>query len=245
MLELLKSKEWEIEQSSLAKISKDEISYEQCRSFACEDISRSLTHLGDDLPFIVEIPENTEFHFIGRVDTTFGNNTSSPYYKSFEDRTFISFTTINNRNISRYKGRIFFAYNIIPEDIVHIFPMDSDTSTDANCEEDLTPLPSLWLTLRELEDLTAELGVYNQITCNTKRYGQILKPFAIIAFNELDEYTQKVAKEFGISCIIVHPDKEAIQYDKDLLHDYFQLKYVSSKMKEKYDLEDSRYLFDY
>lgn len=245
MLEQLKSKEWEIQQSSLAKISKHEVSYHQCRRYACEDIARNLTHLGEDLPFIVEIPANTDFHFIGRVDTSWGNNTPFTYYNSFEDRTFISFTTINNMNISRYKGKIFFAYNIIPEDIVHIFPMDSDTSKEAKCEEDLTPLPSLWLTLQELEDITAELGIYNQITCKTKRNGKILKPFAIIVFNELDEYTQEVAKKFGIGCIIVHPDKEAINYDKDLLYDYFQLKFVSSKMKEKYDLEDVRYLFYY
>lgn len=243
MQERLKTKQWEVQQSSLAKLSEHEITYEQCRKYACEDIVRNLTHFPEDLPFILEIPENEEFHFIGRVDTSFGNNTPGPYYESFENRHFVAFTTINNRNISRYKGKVFFAYNILPEDIVHIFPLDSDTSKHATSEQDLTPLPSLWLTLQELEDLTAKLQVYNQITCKTKRNGKILKPFAVIAFNQLDEYTQEVAKNFGIGCIIVHPNKEAINYSRDLLYDYDHLKSASCKMQELYGITDERYLF--
>lgn len=47
--------------------------------------------------------------------------------------------------------------------------MDSDTKKEANREEELTKLPSLWITLSELDELSKELGVYNQVTVRTKR----------------------------------------------------------------------------
>ena len=245
MFEHLKSQEWEIQHSSLAKISEHKVTYEQCRRYACEDIVRNLTHLPDDFPFILEIPENEEFHFIGRVDTTcWADNNPTSYYKTFENRDFVAFSTINRKNISRYRGRkVFFVYNILPEDIAHIFPLDCDSITDADSEEKLTPLPSLWLTLQDLNDVTTQLEVYDQITCKTKRNGQILKPFAVIGFDELDEYIKKVAKDFGIGCIVVHPDKQAINYDKNLLQDYFQLKYVSKKMNEIFGIDGLNYLY--
>lgn len=40
-------------------------------------------------------------------------------------------------------------YNFYPEDIVHIFPMNSDIKIKASVEE-LTPLPSFWIILSEL-----------------------------------------------------------------------------------------------
>lgn len=245
LFQLLKTKEWEIQHSSLAKISKAPVTYEQCRKYACEDIVRNLTHLPDDLPFVWEIPENEEFHFIGRVDDTlFADNDPINYYKIFENYTFAAFSTINRKNISRYRGRkVFFVYNILPEDIVHIFPFDCNTISDADSEKTLTSLPSLWLTLQDLKEVTSQLEVYDQITCKTKRNGQILKPFAVIAFDKLDEYTEKVAKEFGIGCIIVHPDKEAINYERDLLCDYFQLKYVSGMMKEMFGIDGLQHLY--
>lgn len=240
----LKTNEWKIQHSSLAKISKTHVTYEQCRKYACEDIVRNLTHLPDDLPFVWEIPENEEFHFIGRVDdSSFADNNPIHYYKMFQNCTFAAFSTINKKNISRYRGgKIFFVYDILPEDIVHIFPVDSDTDLKADSEEILTSLPSLWLTMQDLKSVTTQLQVYDQITCKTKRNGQILKPFAVIAFDELDEYTQKIAKDFEIGCIIVHPDKKAINYSEDLLGtDYFQLMYVSEKMNEFFGLETLKY----
>ena len=180
LIKQFKSKEWQTKHSSLAEISEGEVTYEQCRKYACEDIAKKLTYpIQENKFFIIEIPEGTEFHFIGRVDTSQGGNKTNSYYKTFEDRDFVAFSTINNQNISHYRGKIFFAYNILPEDIVHIFPIDSDTKKQAKSEEELTWLPSLWLTLQDLEELTKQLKVYNQITCKTKRNGQILKPFAI------------------------------------------------------------------
>ena len=239
-----KSTKWEAQNSSLAKISKQETTYEQCRKYACEDIVSKLTHIEkQEVPFIVEIPENEEFHFIGRVNTTQGGNISKIYYKTFEDRNFVGFSTINKDNISHYRGEIFFVYNIFPEDIVHIFPVDSDTKKHAKDEQDLTYLPSLWLNLQELEDITNKLKVYNQITCKTKRNGKIIKPFAVIAFDKMDENIQRTAKEFGIGIIIIHPDKEAINYTGDLLYDEVQFDTVSRKIEQIYGIDIKSILY--
>lgn len=181
MLKRIRSKTWEIEQSSLARNSKSlTVTYEQCRKYACEDITNNLMHIPKDISSILEIPKGTDFHFIGRIDTSISSNIPRGYYKDFERRSFASFSIINNKNISRYEGGLFFIYDINPEDIVHIFPMDSNTYVTAEQEDDLTILPSLWITLEELEKLTLELKVYSQITCNTKRNGKIIKPVAVI-----------------------------------------------------------------
>lgn len=239
MLDLIKqfsTKEWELRNSTLAQIAKRNVTYAECRKYACEDISRKLTRFPQDSPFIIEIPEGTEFHLMGRVDTGISRYDPESYYGDFERRKYISFSLINNKNVSHYKGEIFFLYDILPEDIVHIFPMDSDTNMFAKEEDDLTWFPSLWLDTENLEKLTNDLGVYNQITCNTKRNGQILKPFAIASFNELDTYIMGIAGIFGIKCIVIYPDEDAINYSSDVVFDDLQLRKISSKMDELYGI---------
>jgi hypothetical protein len=185
----------------------------------------------------MEIPEGKEFHFIGRVDTSLRGNYPDSYYETFQRRNFVSFSTINKRNISHYKGGVFFVYNILPNDIVHIFPLDSDTKKMATIEDELSAVPSLWLTLEELEYLTEKMKVYNQVTCKTRREGHIIKPFAVIAFDSIDEKIQTIANKFDIGCIVVHPNKDAINYDKDLLYDCTWLNSISYVMEKNYGLD--------
>lgn len=240
LLDEYSKSEWETRYSSLAKMSHAPVTHEQSRAFSCEDIARRTTFFAPlDKSFIIEIPEGTEFHFIGRVDT---NNFSSYdprfYYSTFEKRDFVSFSTISHLNISCYKGRPFFIYNILPEDIAHVFPLDSDTWTDAHCEEELTRVPSLWLTLSELEALTNRMKSYNQITCKTRRNEKIIKPVAIVSFDGLHPQVKAIADKFEIGCIIVHPEKGAINYDRDLLYDCTWLNsYAYRIFKEEYDID--------
>lgn len=244
MRERARTIEWEIKQSSLAKISKHEPTYEECRNYACKDIISQLTHIKkQDIPFVIEIPENTDFHFIGRVNTTEGKDIAELCYDAFKQREFVAFSTINRKNISHYKGRTFFIYDLLPEDIVHIFPADSDTKKYAEDEDDLTFLPSLWLTLKELDKITEMLGVYNQITGKTKRNGKIIKPLAVVAFDNLDEKIKKIAMEFKIGCVIIHPDKDAINYDQDLIYDEYKFDIVSRKIDTIYGIDMKEVLY--
>ncbi len=245
MLELigrLKTKEWEVQNSTLAKISKMPVTYDACRKYACEDISRSLTRFPENSPFIIEIPEGTKFHLMGRVDTGLSGESPTAYYGNFERREYISFSLITNKNVSHYKGETFFLYDILPEDIVHIFPMDSDTNMFAKKEDDLTWFPSIWLDTENLDNLTYQLGVYNQITCRTKRNGNILKPFGIASFYELDTNIMKLAKIFGIKCVVIYPDDGALDYRDDVIFKDSHLKYVTAKMDELYGIPVQRIL---
>lgn len=237
--------EWEISHSSLAKkISNPEIlTYNLCRKYACLNIVKNLTHINTDGKSIIEIPKGTEFHFIGRVDTNSRYEAYEPncYYKTFERRDFISFSIINNSNISHYRGDIFFVYDILPKDIVHIFPTDSFIYTGAVSEEKLTHIPSLWITLKEIENLSLKMRVYNQITCKTKRNGKILKPFAVISFNGFDSKKgitpQEVANRFGIPCIIVNPNENVVNYGDDLLLDQAVYNNVCDQLKRYCDID--------
>lgn len=233
-----KSKKWEVKNSSLGRMTNQKATYDKCREYACTDITSKLTHIKkSNVPCIVEIPANSEFHFIGRVNTKQGKVTKKTYYETFEKRNFVGFSTISNRNISRYKGEVFFVYDIYPDDIVHIFPADSDTKTDAENEQDLTYLPSLWLDLQDLESITNQLKVYNQITCKTKRNGEIIKPIAILAIEKIDDNIQKLANEFETSIIVIHPDEDAITYTGDLLYDKEQFNLVSRKIELIYGID--------
>ena len=230
----LRTEEWQIKHSSLTKISNSP-SFKECKEYACKDIaSKTRLTIKDHSP-IFEIPPGKEFHFIGRVDTSRNEDNPEAYYRDFSKKNFTAFSTINNKNISRYKGRIFFIYNILPEDIVHIFPMDSDSYGKAETEEELCALPSLWLSLEDLENLTNELGVYNQITCKTKRDGKFIKPIGVVSFNRVDTKIAEIAETFGIPCIVCHPNKNAIDYDRDLLYDVSKLHSISPKIEEKFD----------
>ena len=84
MLRKLKSNDWEIEHSSLAKISKQNITYNEARKYACEDIVNNLTRLPALAPCdILEIPKNTKFNFIGRVNTNILGTTPKHLYNDF------------------------------------------------------------------------------------------------------------------------------------------------------------------
>lgn len=235
---------------SLLKKEPDGLTYQQCREYACKDISKRTWNSFEDNNRIIEIPKGKEFHFLGRVDTSMGSGNYYPedYFNVFKKSNYIAFSTINNRNISHYLGRPFLVYNILPQEIVHIFPTDSDTEEGyEQREEELTFLPSLWLKLNELEDLTARLGVYNQVTCKAKRNGEIIKPYGIIAFEKIDEEIQKIAEQLEIKIIIVHPDENAINYCDDLLLDKEKITSISPIMEKEYEikLKNMCHVFNY
>lgn len=232
----VRDKEWEIKQSSLFRIKQGNVTYEECRRYASEDIVNNLTRIFNIESHVIELPYGTDFHFLGRVYTGVGSVNVERYYEQFSAREFVGFSSINKKNVSHYKGDAFFVYDILPEDIVHIFPIDSDTERGAINEDELTYMPSLWLTLNELESLTYDLKAYNQITCRTKRNGEILKPYAIIAFEEVDDYLLKLAIKFNLNIIIIHKDEDAINYNKDLLCDVTYLNRVVDKMVRMYGL---------
>ena len=117
----MRSKEWEISRSSLSKVKKSP-TYNECREYACKDIC--LHTQIEEQGFISELPRGTKFSFLVRVGTNLSNpNDPSTYFGQFENRNFISFSTIYNKNVSYYGlgGNILFAYNMSPELIAHIF----------------------------------------------------------------------------------------------------------------------------
>ena len=242
-MEHKRERKWEIEHSSLFKIANRKVTIEECREYAKKDIISNLTRipLEEEKNGIVEINPDVDFHLIGRVDTD-SNYNPKMYYHTMKKRTFVSFSIINKNNISHYLGDIFFLYNIKEEDIVHIFPVDSATKTSATEVEELTVYPSLWINLNELEKLTNDFGVYNQITCRTKRNNNIIKPVGVAAFKVKGEIKairkiEKVAREFKAPIIVLTPKENAIAYADDLLADKTKCSKVSDYMKVLYGFE--------
>ena len=235
------NKDFEIINSSYYKL-KNDASYTECKNFSCNDIITNLTHFDNislKYPNVIEIPENTDFHFLVRIPTNINGYDPDFYYNSFKDRKFISFSTINRKNISHYnyEGRnTLLAYDIVPSSIVHVFPIDSDLDTHATSEDMLTSIPSLWLTLDEIDNIALKLQLYTQITCKTKINGKIIRPFAAIAINNLDDITKQIAKDFGIACIIIHPDKDAISNCISLYDDYSKTQEASKFLENNYNI---------
>lgn len=241
----IRSTEWEISKSSFSKIRTNP-TYDECRKYACKDISTK-TQIREPGK-ISEIKRGSRFNFLVRVDTNFkGLNNPKQYYEQFERRSFISFSTINNKNVSHYGlgGGILFAYNIEPNLISHIFPMDCDSDQEAAREEEITEYPSLWLTLTELNAATLRLRTYNQITCRTKTDdGKIIKPARIIAIDSINPTILAVAEAFGIGCTVVHPNQGAIceKYDPFLsfggAETQRKRKELFKELKKMYSLEE-------
>lgn len=239
----MRSKEWEISRSSLSKVKKSP-TYNECREYACKDIC--LHTQIEEQGFISELPRGSKFSFLVRVGTNLSNpNDPSTYFGQFENRNFISFSTIYNKNVSYYGlgGNILFAYNMSPELIAHIFPMDCDSDPNAINEEDITEFPSLWLTLHELNESTLKLKTYNQITCRTKCNGKIIKPVRIIAIDSITPEAETIAKAFGIGCTIVHPNKNAICEKSDpfipfIAENKRKREAIFKNLKKMYSLEE-------
>lgn len=210
---------WIIENSSFYH---EGITLEECRKLSHESIANGLTKL--PIPqtggyWELVIPKGTPFHLIGRVDTYHvGGIRRETYYYEFIRREFISFTEVWNKNVSHYQDSIFFLYNIKPEDIAHVFPCDSRTFQYAKDEKHLTKLPSMCLSLDELEKISYELETYCQITCKTRRRNKILKPYAIMTFEKpkANSLEMAITKEFGIGCVIVTPDDDAVNFVEDI-----------------------------
>ena len=242
-----RTKEWERINSDLYKMyiaegkSTDTLTLQDCREFSVQNIADNLTKIDTDKSFI-ELGEDDKFCFIGRVDT----NVEDPYnpttyYKSCQDRAFMSFSTLTHENISHYKNsnkNYMFVYNMPASAIVHVFPCDADTSTRAKNEEELTCFPSLWITLDKLNLLTKLPRVYNQVTCRTKYdNGEIIKPAGLLVFNEMTEEAHEVADKFEIPVILAHTKKNVITYDGDIFKDQLTLEDMSYIMKKEYGLE--------
>ena len=121
--------------SALKKESKT-LTYEECKEYACKDISQRTWHSFNNTEKVIEIPKGKEFHFLGRVDTDFFEEyCPEVYYYMFKRRKYVAFSTINNRNVSHFHGKPFLVYNMLPKEIVHIFPADSDTEQYAENED--------------------------------------------------------------------------------------------------------------
>ena len=241
-----RTKEWERINSDLYKLylaegkSTDHLTLQDCREYSIQNIADNLTKIDTNKSFI-ELTTHDKFCFIGRVDTNKPHvYEPDKYYKECTRRTFMSFSTITDENISHYKNsdkNYMLVYNMPSNAIVHVFPCDSDTNSQATIEDDLTHFPSLWITLDKLNDLTQKVKIYNQVTCKTKYDdGTLIKPAGLLVFNDMTEEAQKIADSFGIPIILVHTKKNVITYDGDIFKDELTLEDMSLVLKKEYGL---------
>lgn len=249
--ELMKQESWLIQHSSLVKrclatrVQLEKFpTFDECWKYACDCISNGtrlqrVPRVGE----VVEVNGEQSFHFMVRVDTTVqiivDGTTITPkvYYKTFESREFVSFSTIWQDNVSHYMGSPLFVYNINPEDIVHIFPMDSSTFMYAKYSKDLTNAPPLLLDLKDIDNLSTEMGCYPQITCRTKRNGKIIKPVAIAVLNNITSEDVKIAESFGLGIFRIITSNKAIRYSGDVLCDPLQLLRCKNVMLREFDFD--------
>ena len=249
--ELMKQESWLIQHSSLVKrclatgVQLEKFpTFDECWKYACDSISnRTRLQRVPRVGEVAEVNEEQSFHFMVRVDTTVqiivDGTTITPkvYYKTFESREFVSFSTIWNDNVSHYMGSPLFVYNIYPEDLVHIFPMDSSTFMYAKNVKSLTNAPNLLLDLKDIDNLSTEMGCYPQITCRTKRNGRIIKPVAIAVLNNITSEDAKIVESFGLGIFRIITSHKAIRYDKDVLCDPLQLLRCKNVMLREFDFD--------
>ncbi len=239
-MEKHRNKDWERQVSSLYRIDPT-ATLEECKNFSRENISKYTTKIDKNATFI-EYDPNSSFCFLGRVDTNL-ENPYDPinYYRVCDNRTFMSFSVLTEKNISHYKNsdkNYMFIYDMPAEAIVHVYPCDADTSSYTSNEEELTKLPSIWITLDELNEITLDAKVYNQITCRTKdSHGNLIKPVGLLVFGEITQEAQAVADRFGIPPVLIHPKKNAVNYSGDIMYDEFAMYGVSSTLRKAFGID--------
>ena len=115
--------------------------------------------------------------------------------------------------------------------------MDSSTFMYAKHSKDLTNAPPLLLDLKDIDNLSTEMGCYPQITCRTKRNGRIIKPVAIAVLNNITSEDAKIAESFGLGIFRIITSHKAIRYDKDVLCDPLQLLRCKNVMLREFDFD--------
>ena len=233
--EKFRNKDWERKHSSLYK-KNTKAKYEDCVEYSKKSIAKATNIKVDPSKSVIEITK-PYFSLIGRVNTSQWGDDPKNYYDSFLHREYISFSTVFPKNISRFKARQFFLYNLEPQDIVHVFPMDSDTDTLATNLKYLCGVPSIWLDINDLEVVKNDLRVYDQITCKTKRDGEIIKPVAVLALNTITDETKKYSYNYELPIVLAHPDSCAHDYQGDVLRNRGLLEFVSEKMQKHFGID--------
>ncbi len=211
-------KRFEYLTSSLRKNVDSEFSLEDAKAYSINSITNGITKLPSALPQVYELEKEIPFNFIARVDTSANKNYDiDEMVKQASERKFLSYSLVTEKNISRYETSHDFMliYDVPPEAIVHVFPVDSDTNIYATDESNVCSQPSIWLTLDELRNFTDEIGMYNQITCKTSINGQMILPKAILVFDALNSDAVEASQRLVLPIVVSHPQKDAIRYVGD------------------------------
>ncbi len=218
---------WEMSHSSLSLV-KDDCTYYDVKNYSLRNIVGHLTRVKNKNDLVLL----NDFKFICRVSDSLESE-----YKYLNEVNYARFSTITSNNVSRNKNKIIFIYDILPSDIVHIFPLSTPINDKSNESDNVSLVPSLWLKYQDLAKIRNKLQTYDEIICKTKRNNQVLKPFAILDFNIFNKNNYDLARYYNLLYLLGKTTNKYIEYIGDILNDYEKLSLIEPIMSKKYDID--------
>ena len=196
-----------------------EMTYAACRDYACNSLIESLTTFDDAKnDQVKELDCNKDsFFLLARVRTNWESQTVE---ETAEERKYMGFTILTEKNLSHFPGRVLYGYRsgVDKSMIAHIYPCDSNTDGYETDPLKLTNLPEILLDIEDLCKEALRLKAYSQVTIETKttkqqkgiKKGTTLTPDAVIAIDEISPDDKLAAKERRLPIVLIHKGRQTI-----------------------------------
>lgn len=199
--------------------------YKKCREYACKSIV-------DRLKSFKEMQAGKIYHLDCKTDSFFilarvrTNYEMSTIEETSQERAFLSFSILTEKNLSHFPGRVVYGYRtgVYPSMIGYIYHHDADTYAYAKTRLELSELPE---ELLDVEDLCAQAlleKTYSQVSVEskTKTYvgpiinTAVLQPDVVIAIDTPTQDDLLAAAQRNLPILVLHRSPTTVMNIHDL-----------------------------
>ena len=213
--------------ADLQQVSRPELEqlYTKARNCACNSIIRSLYRTDKLRPKEVNhlYCRHSKFRLLARVRT---NWESGDMATTADQRNFLSFSILSERNLSHFPGLVLYGYysHLCTSMIGFISHIDADTHSYAENRLQLTENSEELLDIDDLLARTLADQTYCQISIASKYPDPddptILHPFlpdCIVCINKIDRNSRSISDQTGLPILLIHPSNQTFYR----VHDFF------------------------
>lgn len=198
--------------------------YKEARKYACKSIVDNLKsfegmHAGE----IYHLDCSKEHFFIlARVRT---NCEWATIEETAEERDFLSFSILTEKNLSHFPGRVLYGYQgIDPSMIGYICHRDADTFAFAKTRLELSEFPEELLDIDDLCNNAMSERTYCQVSVKSKKtsyigpiiQAKVLLPSIVLAIDTPTEDDLLAAAQRKVPTLVLHPSTKTIMNVHDL-----------------------------
>ena len=197
--------------------------YKEARKYACRSIVDNLKsfegmHAGE---FYHLDCSKEHFFILARVRT---NCEWATIEETAEERDFLSFSILTEKNLSHFPGRVLYGYQgIDPSMIGYICHRDADTYAFAKTRLELSEFPEELLDIDDLCTRALLEGTYCQVSAKSKKtlyvgpiiQTKVLLPSVVLAIDAPTRDDALAAAQRELPTLVLHPSTKTIMNVSD------------------------------